>query len=70
MIGWVQKWEGEVKKTAIDRIWDLVLKLDEDDGAMTGKINYRGGAGGCGRLTAVLDGRRISVYVQEAEGEE
>lgn len=55
------------KKTAIDRIWDLVLELNEDDGGLTGKLDYRKNAGGLGRITAVLDGRRISVFLDEAE---
>ena len=54
------------EKTAIDRLWDLVLELNEDDGGLTGKLDYRKDAGGLGRMTVVLDGRRISVFLEEA----
>jgi hypothetical protein len=49
----------------IDRIWDLVIEMNEDEGAMTGKIEYSNHA--IGRLTITIEGRRFSIYVKEQE---
>ena len=49
-------------RTKIDRIWDLVLGLDESDD-VTGRIEY----GGEGRASVTLDGRRVSVYIVGGE---
>ena len=51
-----------------DQIWDLVMKLAEDEDT-TGKITY-GKAGGTGRLTVTLDGRRMSVILDEQDDDE
>ncbi len=58
----------ERREYKTDRIWDLVMELAEDENT-TGKIIY-GKAKGTGRLTVTLDGRRYSVYVEEATDEE
>lgn len=51
-------------KTKIDRIWDLVLELDESED-VTGIIRYS--REGEGRLTVTLDGKRITVTIDEAD---
>ncbi len=50
-------------KTKIDRIWDLVLSLTEDEDT-AGKLDYRKGHHGEGRMTVTLDGRRVSIYIE------
>ena len=46
--------------TKIDRIWDLVLALDESDD-VTGRISYD--KDGEGRMSVTLDGRRVGIYI-------
>ena len=52
----------------IDRIWDLVLELDESEECV-GRISYGPTHGPTGRMTVTLDGRRITVYVEEVGDE-
>ena len=55
------------ERSKLDRIWDRVLELMDDETA-TGRIDYR--SGGTGRLTANFDGVRYSVYIERVESEE
>jgi len=59
---------GRDVRSKLDRIWDLVLNLDESED-VTGRISYAKDCEGEGRMSVTLDGKRYSVYIEGPEDE-
>lgn len=51
------------QKKQIDKLWDLIFALNEDEDNIRGKVSFRKDSYGEGMVAVVIDGRPLTIHI-------